>query len=188
MEPPGFKDTTAIHIRLQNIGMKMGIRDFFKPRVDRKAEATGAVPAFEDRVAKWARKQFGSVGVKRNQSFKGRKAVRTLDVDIVLRTRPGLITQGEVIWMKCEDRRASIGRDDICKLLEAAQDVKGETGPAYPDMPIPITKSDKEWDYLVFVSTAEFGAGAIDFARQHKVGCYYYDGRAFQEVVELIRS
>jgi len=142
---------------------------------------------FEDKVAKWAKNQFGAVAVKRNRLFKGERLVEPFCVDIVLRTKGSFIA-GDVIWVECEDRRASINRSDISELLENAQHVKGKADLVYPDMPVPLRKSDKEWDYLLFVSTASFDAGAIDFAKQHNVGCYFHDGKTFREIVRLIRS
>ena len=142
---------------------------------------------FEDKVAKWAKSEFGAVAVKRNQLFKTKRLAQPFEIDVVLRTRGSLIA-GDVTWIKCEDRRTSINKSVISELLDNARQVKGKADWVYPDMPVPIRKSDKEWDYLLLVSTADFDTGAIDFAKQHNVGCYSYDGRTFREIVRVMRS
>jgi len=142
---------------------------------------------FEDKVAEWAKSQFGAMTVKRDQLFKRKRSAQPLLIDIVLRTRGSFIA-GDVTWIKCEDRRTSINKSVISELLDNARQVKGKADWVYPDMPVPIRKSDKEWDYLLLVSTADFDTGAIDFAKQHNVGCYSYDGRTFREIVRVMRS
>jgi len=142
--------------------------------------------AFEAKVARWARKEFGAVLVKQNQLFKGKTAVRPFEVDIVLWTKAGVVAAEDVIWIECKDRKASIKRTDIFKLLESARDVKRTVGPT-PFVRM-TDKRGEEWDYLVFVSTAKFDADAVNFAEKNNVACYYHDGRAFQKVVGFKRS
>jgi len=135
------------------------------PKERRDTELTEKGQTFEDKVAKWAKSQFGAVAVKRNQLFKTKRLAQPLQMDIVFRTR-GSFMAGDVTWIKCEDRRTNINKSVISELLDNAQQVKGKADWVYPDMPVPVRKSDKEWDYLFLVSTADFDTGAIDFANK----------------------
>ena len=136
--------------------------------------------AFEAKVGRWAKKEFDAEVVKRNQLFKGKTAVRPFEVDIVIRTKGSLLTAGNVIWIECKDRTASIKRVDIFKLLSSAKDVKKAVG----GVSLLEKQSEAQWDYLVFVSTSKFDADAINFAKENNMACYFYDGRAFQQIVK----
>lgn len=157
------------------------------PKERRDMEITGKGQTFEDKVAKWAKSQFGAVAVKRNQLFKTKRLAQPLQIDIVLRTRGSFIA-GDVTWIKCENRGTSINKSVISELLDNAQQVKGKADWVYPDMPVPVRKSDKEWDYFLLVSTADLDTGAIDFAKQQNVDCYSYDGSTFREIVRIMHS
>ena len=149
-----------------------------------KMEDTGKTKgqAFEEKVARWVKKQFEAKVVKRNQLFKGKTAVRPFEVDIV-----GWRKSGVVFWVECKDRQASIKRTDIFKLWESASDVKKTTslriGPVLFE-----EKGGEEWDYLVFVSTSKFDPDAVNFAKEHNIACYCYDGKTFQEISGFRRS
>jgi hypothetical protein len=141
--------------------------------------------AFKAKVASWAKNQFNAAVVNRNELFGGKTAVGPFEVDIVLWTKGGILSDRKVIWIECKDRKASIKGDDINKFAESARDVKKAVKPysvfRFSD------KSGEEWDHLVFVSTAQFDADAIKFAKEHKIACYYYDGIIFQEIVKFKR-
>lgn len=124
---------------------------------------------FEKKVATWLKRQIKPKELLSNQFFKGKTAVRPHQVDLVVRTKNDYI-----IWVECKDRKGSIKRTDILKLANAAKDVKDTVGLYW-------TKPLQAWDYLFFVSTAKFDADAINFAKQQDMGCYYYDGKTFQE-------
>ena len=116
-----------------------------KPEERKDMETSEKGQTFEDKVAKWAKSQFGAMTVKRNQLFKRKRLAQPLLIDIVLRTKGSFIA-GDVTWIKCEDRRTSINKSVIAELLDDAPQVRGKTDWAYPDMPIPVIKRDKEWD------------------------------------------
>lgn len=138
--------------------------------------------AFEKKVATWARKKFKLGEVERNCRFKGKIAVRPFEIDIVaLKTVSGLVgTVTEVFWIECKDRKATIKRTDIFKFWGSAIDVK-KMVPAITWSGLSKEQVKMSWGYLIFVSNSAFDVDAINFAKEHKIACYYYDGKTFQE-------
>ena len=135
--------------------------------------------AFEKKVARWTKREFDAIGFETNQLFKGKTAVRPFEVDVVF-----WVKDGRVIWVECKDRKASIKRADIFKLLNSAIDVRKNV-PSFTLAGLSEEQAKMNWSYLLFVSTSPFDSDAINFAKAHNIGCYQYDGKKFQEKNKL---
>lgn len=138
--------------------------------------------AFEEKVARWAKRKFNLQEIERNHQFKGKIAVRPFEIDIVgLKKVSGLVTiQEEVTWIECKDRQATIKRTDILKFWGAACDVKAAV-PAITFGGLSEEQIKMSWNRLIFVSVSSFDTDAINFAKRNKIACYQYDGTTFQE-------
>ena len=138
--------------------------------------------AFEKKVARWAKRKLNLDDVERNCKFKGKVAVQPFEIDIVgLKTVGGLIGRAtEVFWIECKDRKGTIKRRDIFDFWQKAVDVKKNV-PAITWSGLSKEQVKMSWDYLMFVSTSRFDIDAIKVAKEHKIACYYYDGKTFQE-------
>ena len=138
--------------------------------------------AFEKKVATWARRKFNLDDVKQNQFFKGKVVARPYQVDIVgLKKVAGVLeARIEVFWIECKARKETVKRTDIAKFHGAAIDVK-KMVPAITWSGLSEEQVKMRWDHLIFVSTSPFDGDAIKVAKQHKIACYYYDGKTFQE-------
>lgn len=131
--------------------------------------------AFEKRVARWAKRQFKLKEVKLNTFFKGKILTRPIQVDVVGYTHSDW-SGTKIYWFECKNKKATIKRTDIFNFKERANDVRTTSQGIFGGK-----SSYKEWDQLIFVSTSRFDQDAISFAKKNKIGCFYYDGRTFQE-------
>ncbi len=111
--------------------------------------------------------------------------MRPFEIDIVglKKVSSLLVTETEIFWIECKDRKATIKRTDIFKFWESATDVK-KAVPSFTWSGLSKEQVKMNWDHLIFVSTSTFDADALNFAKEDKIACYYYDGKTFRELIE----
>jgi len=139
--------------------------------------------AFEEKVAKWAKRNFKLDKVERNKLFKGKTTVRPFEIDIVgSKKATSLLTYPEVFWIECKDRKGTIKRTDIEKFKNSAIEVK-KAVPSLTWSGLSKEQVMMNWSHLIFVSTSSFDADALNVAAKNKIACYYYDGKTYKESV-----
>ena len=139
---------------------------------------------FEKKVAMWAKNFFNpnkkyKVEVKTNELFQGKTAVRPYEIDVWLYIKRWPYNSNQIFFIECKNRASHIKRVDIDKFLASAKDIKRAVG-------FFNRTDERDWNGLIFVSTAEFDSDALRIAEQNKMGCYYYDGKRYIEKLPVI--
>lgn len=124
---------------------------------------------FEQKVAAWAKRKFGS-DVSTRRQVNGLSVKRPYEVDVWARIPGGFFRDGKDIWIECEDRRESIKRRDISELINKARDVYQASKAG---------REDFYFDQLMFISTSNYDSDALQLAEQEGIACIVYDGRRF---------
>jgi len=126
---------------------------------------------FEKKVARWAKRYFGADEVKTNIYVNG-ITKRPYEVDVYVRRRVGFLGRRvENIWVECKNRKASIKRTDIFKLVESARDVNK----AYD-----AGREDEYFDRLIFVSVSRFDVDALSYAKEKDIACFHYKNNKYE--------
>ena len=77
----------------------------------------------------------------------------------------GFLSSGRDIWIECKDRKSSIKRTDIFKLVSSAEDVENACDEGIEEF---------YFDYLAIVSTSRFDSDALSYAEDSDVACFHY--------------
>ena len=129
---------------------------------------------FEKQVAAWAKKKY-KCDIWIDQNAKGLIATRPHNVDVQLRIRKeGWIFSGyDDIWIECKFKsgNSSVKRDEVIKLINAAQDVS-----RYADK---VASPDLYCNGLMFASNVRFDEDAINYANKFDVLCVQYESGQF---------
>lgn len=126
---------------------------------------------FEDQVARWARKRFGTEFAERCFA-RGNIGHYPHQVDVHVRI-PRSFGRTHDIWIECKDMQSSVKRTDVSKLVGDAKQV-------YKAHAKGIEKF--YFNGLMFVSTSSFDSDALQYANDDDVLCVQFDGRGYKEM------
>jgi len=119
---------------------------------------------FEKKVARWAKRYFESDTVETNILVNG-IVKREYEVDVHVSKERGFLSGGRDIWIECKNRKSSIKRDDVIKLVGKAEDVENACDKG---------REDFYFDKLAIVSTSKFDSDALLLAENKEVACFHY--------------
>ena len=123
---------------------------------------------FEKKVARWAKRYFNADDVKTNILVNGLSSKRPYEVDVhVIKGR----FLRKDIWIECKNRKSSIKRVDVFKLLSAAKDIEGACKDG---------REDFYFDRLAIVSTSDFDLDALSYAEDNDVACFRYTNNKYE--------